>query len=80
MDMSVVTKLLCNVKDIVELWTKLAADLEHTPSQWTPRQISTTLTALLHLAYNPSYSVCFFSRNSIFLSQKISQQCFSVGL
>jgi hypothetical protein len=27
----------------------------------------------VHLAYNPSYSACFFSRNSIFLSQKISQ-------
>jgi disease resistance protein RPM1 len=34
----------------------------------------------VHLAYNPSYSACFFSRNSIFLSQKISQQCFSAGL
>jgi hypothetical protein len=34
----------------------------------------------VHLAYNPSYSVCFFSWNSIFLSQKISQQCFSAGL
>jgi hypothetical protein len=31
-------------------------------------------------AYNPSFSVCFFSRNSIFLSQQISQQCFSTGL
>jgi hypothetical protein len=27
----------------------------------------------VHLTYNPSYSACFFSRNSIFLSQKISQ-------
>jgi hypothetical protein len=34
----------------------------------------------IHLAYNPSYSACFFSRNSIFLSQKISQQCFSAVL
>jgi hypothetical protein len=34
----------------------------------------------VHLAYNPSFSACFFSRNSIFLSQKISQQCFSAGL
>jgi hypothetical protein len=34
----------------------------------------------VHLAYNPSYLACFFSRNSIFLSQKISQQCFSAGL
>jgi hypothetical protein len=34
----------------------------------------------VHLAYNPSYSACFFSRNNIFLSQKISQQCFSAGL
>jgi hypothetical protein len=34
----------------------------------------------VHLAYNPSYLVCFFSRNSIFLSQKFSQQCFSAGL
>jgi hypothetical protein len=32
------------------------------------------------LAYNPSFSACFFSRNSIFLSQQISQQCFSAGL
>jgi hypothetical protein len=27
----------------------------------------------VHLAYNPSYLACFFSQNSIFLSQKISQ-------
>jgi hypothetical protein len=31
-------------------------------------------------AYNPSFSSCFFSRNSIFLLQQISQPCFSVGL
>jgi hypothetical protein len=30
----------------------------------------------VHLAYNPSYSACFFSQNNIFLLQKISQQCF----
>jgi hypothetical protein len=34
----------------------------------------------VHLAYNPSYLTCFFSRNSIFLSQNISQQCFLAGL
>jgi hypothetical protein len=34
----------------------------------------------VHPAYNPSFSTCFFSRNSIFLSQQISQQCFSAGL
>jgi hypothetical protein len=34
----------------------------------------------VHLAYNPSYSACFFSQNSIFLLKKISQQCFSAGL
>jgi hypothetical protein len=34
----------------------------------------------VYLAYNPSFSACFFSRNNIFLSQKISQQCFSAGL
>jgi hypothetical protein len=34
----------------------------------------------VHPAYNPSFSVYFFSRNSIFLSQQISQQCFSAGL
>jgi hypothetical protein len=28
----------------------------------------------LIIRLNPSYSACFFSRNSIFLSQKISQQ------
>jgi hypothetical protein len=31
-------------------------------------------------AYNSSFSACFFSRNSIFLSQQISQQCFSADL
>jgi hypothetical protein len=34
----------------------------------------------VHPAYNPSFSVCFFSWNSIFLSQHISQQYFSAGL
>jgi hypothetical protein len=34
----------------------------------------------VHLAYNSSYSACFFSRNSIFLSRKISQRYFSAGL
>jgi hypothetical protein len=34
----------------------------------------------VHLAYNPSYSAYFFSQISIFLSQKISQQCFSADL
>jgi hypothetical protein len=31
-------------------------------------------------AYNPSFLACFFSQNSIFLSQQISQQCFSADL
>jgi hypothetical protein len=31
-------------------------------------------------AYNPSFSAYFFSQNSIFLSQQISQQRFSAGL
>jgi hypothetical protein len=39
-----------------------------------------THNGLVHPAYNPSFSACFFSRNSIFLSQQISQQCFSAGL
>jgi hypothetical protein len=30
----------------------------------------------VHLTYNPSYLTCFFSRNSIFLSQKISHSVF----
>jgi hypothetical protein len=34
----------------------------------------------VHPAYNPYFSACFFSRNSVFLSQQISQQCFSAGL
>jgi hypothetical protein len=34
----------------------------------------------VHPAYNPSFSACFFNWNSIFLSQQISQQCFSTGL
>jgi hypothetical protein len=37
-------------------------------------------TTSVHPAYNPSFLACFFSRNSIFLSQQISQQCFSAGL
>jgi hypothetical protein len=41
---------------------------------------SATNKGPVHLAYNPSYLAYFFSRNSIFLSQKISQQCFSAGL
>jgi hypothetical protein len=35
---------------------------------------------LVHPAYNPYFSACFFSRNSVFLSQQISKQCFSAGL
>jgi hypothetical protein len=34
----------------------------------------------VHSAYNPSFLAGFFSRNSIFLSQQISQQYFSAGL
>jgi hypothetical protein len=34
----------------------------------------------VHLVYNSYFSAYFFSRNSIFLSQQISQQCFSAGL
>jgi hypothetical protein len=30
----------------------------------------------VHLAYNPSYSACFFNRNSIFLSQKSANSIF----
>jgi hypothetical protein len=30
----------------------------------------------VHLAYNPSYSACFFSQNSIFLSQKSANSVF----
>jgi hypothetical protein len=38
-------------------------------------------TVIIQLTYNPSYSACFFfSRNNIFLSKKISQQCFLTGL
>jgi hypothetical protein len=32
----------------------------------------------VHPAYNPSFSACFFSQNSVFLSQQIS--VFSAGL
>jgi hypothetical protein len=47
---------------------------------WVWHHANTNDIGPVHLAYNPSYSACFFSRNSIFLSQKISQPCFSVGL
>jgi hypothetical protein len=39
-----------------------------------------TLFGPVHLTYNPSFLACFFIQNSIFLSQQISQQCFSAGL
>jgi hypothetical protein len=45
---------------------------------WVLRAVSKHRS--VHLAYNPYFSACFFSRNSIFLSQQISQQCFSAGL
>jgi hypothetical protein len=38
------------------------------------------LNGPVHPAYNPYFSACFFIRNSVFLSQQISQQCFSAGL
>jgi hypothetical protein len=31
-------------------------------------------------AYNLYFLACFLSQNSVFLSQQISQQCFSTGL
>jgi hypothetical protein len=34
----------------------------------------------VHPAYNPYLLAYFFSRNSIFLSQQINQQCFSADL
>jgi hypothetical protein len=34
----------------------------------------------VYLAYNSIFSAYFFSQNNIFLSQQISQQCFSAGL
>jgi hypothetical protein len=39
-----------------------------------------SLQGPVYSAYNPSFAVCFFSRNSIFLSQQISHQSFSAGL
>jgi hypothetical protein len=46
----------------------------------TQHRASWAVVGPVHSAYNPSFSTCFFSRNSIFLSQQISQQCFSAGL
>jgi hypothetical protein len=34
----------------------------------------------VHPAYNPYFQLIFFSRNNIFLSQQISQQCFLADL
>jgi hypothetical protein len=31
---------------------------------------------IIHPAYNPYFSACFFSRNSVFLSQQISNGVF----
>ena len=55
---------------------------------WFLRVGATTLTALcderpqhmsyVRLSYNPPFSACFFSRNSVFLSQQISQNSVSV--
>jgi hypothetical protein len=38
--------------------------------------IEDTYIGPVHLAYNPSYSACFFSRSSIFLSQKNQTKVF----
>jgi hypothetical protein len=35
-----------------------------------PKSVELTSIGPVHLAYNPSYSACFFSQNSIFLSKK----------
>jgi hypothetical protein len=43
-------------------------------------QLVTRYYGPVHPAYNPSFSACFFSQNNVFLSQQISQQCFSAGL
>jgi hypothetical protein len=40
----------------------------------------TCISGPIHPTYNPSFSAYFFSWNSVFLSQQISQQCFSAGL
>jgi hypothetical protein len=42
--------------------------------------IQATSLGRVHPAYNPYFSSCFFSRNSVFLSQQISQQYFLAGL
>jgi hypothetical protein len=45
-----------------------------------PFQMKHTDNGPVHPAYNLYFSACFFSWNSIFLSQQISQQCFSADL
>jgi hypothetical protein len=44
------------------------------------REVARSSEGSVHPAYNPSFSACFFNQNIIFLSQQISQQCFSAGL
>jgi hypothetical protein len=57
----------------------------HLCSFWTNTTFNSwrawlNFVGVVYPAYNPYFSACFFSRNSIFLLQQISQQCFSVGL
>jgi hypothetical protein len=47
---------------------------------WQPLAMPHENVGPVHPAYNPYFSACLFSRNSVFLSQQISQQCFSAGL
>jgi hypothetical protein len=51
-----------------------------TLGQESPSQTVVHNIGLVHPAYNPYFSACFFNWNSVFLSQQISQQCFSAGL
>jgi hypothetical protein len=51
----------------------------NTPNLWGIWNLYSD-TGPVHLAYNPFYSAYFFSRDNIFFSQKINQQCFSAGL
>jgi hypothetical protein len=51
------------------------------PGRWQTTHCLTLLyNGLVHLTYNSSFLTCFFSWNIVFLSQQISQQCFSAGL
>jgi hypothetical protein len=54
-------------------WMQVQLGIRHTISLLDHMKICS-----VRLSYNPYFSACFFSRNSVFLSQQISEQYFQL--